>query len=56
MIRTEDDKCPYGADDCPKVEDLKSEVSNLRKELQTISHYLYMIIGMVAINWGITLW
>lgn len=56
-------KCPYDDKECPKLKELendfkslKSEIDNLKTDIQTFSKYLYLIIGMIAINWGITLW
>lgn len=56
-------KCPYDDKECPKIKELENDIFNLQKEInilktdiQTISRYLYLIIGMVAVNWGISLW
>lgn len=48
--------CPYLDKDCPKVVDLDKEVTELKNEIKKINYYLYMIIGMIAVNWGINLW
>lgn len=56
-------KCPYDDKECPKLMDMEEEIKNLKNDIekvnsdiQTISRYLYLIIGMVAVNWGISLW
>lgn len=58
-----DAKCPYEDKECPKLVELEKDYKELRKEfdslktdIQTLSRYLYLIIGMIAVNWGITLW
>lgn len=53
---TIDAKCPYMDKDCPKIQDLENELFTLKDELKTISRYMYLIIGMIAVNWGIDLW
>lgn len=49
-------QCPYLDKDCPKIEDVQSQVRDQGKDIKTIFRYLYVIMGMVAVNWGITLW
>lgn len=56
-------KCPYDDKECPKLTELekdyanlKSELDSLKTDIQTLSRYLYLIIGMIAINWGINIW
>lgn len=49
-------KCPYDDKPCPKLDELKEELDNVSGSLQTLSKYLYLIIGMIAINWGIQIW
>lgn len=51
-----DAKCPYLDKDCPKIKEIETEISTLKTEMKTLSRYLYLIIGMIAVNWGITLW
>lgn len=51
-----DPKCPYYDKDCPKIKEFQQELDTLKTDLKTLSHYLYLIIGMIAVNWGITLW
>lgn len=48
--------CPYGAEQCPKIEDIKEDAEDNRRRIQNIERILYMIVGMIAINWGISLW
>lgn len=51
-----DPKCPYNDKECPKIKEITSEIEVLKSDMKTISRYLYLIIGMIAVNWGITLW
>lgn len=48
--------CPYTDKECPKIKELDDEIQTLKTDIKTISRYLYLIIGMIAINWGINLW
>lgn len=48
--------CPYGDKPCPKMADREAEIKELRTDLKTMQRYLYIIVGMVAVNWGFTLW
>lgn len=55
--------CPYGADSCPKVEELERRLEETEErikeqttDIKTMMKYLYIIGGMVAVNWGISLW
>lgn len=55
--------CPYGADSCPKVEELERRLEETEErikeqstDIKTMMKYLYIIAGMVAVNWGISLW
>jgi hypothetical protein len=49
-------KCPYDDKECPKLADMDAEIQKIKSDIQTLSRYLYLIIGMIAVNWGITLW
>lgn len=49
-------KCPYDDKECPKIKDLEDEIDSLRTDIKTFSRYLYLIIGMIAVNWGISIW
>ena len=55
--------CPYGADPCPKVEKLERRLEETEEhikeqsiDIKQLLKYVYVLIGMVAVNWGITLW
>lgn len=56
LIMAIDPKCPYLDKVCPKIAEIEDEMNDLRTELKNVSRYLYLIIGMIAVNWGITLW
>jgi len=45
--------CPYGADKCPKVEDMVAVLDDMRKRLLTIERLLYICIGIIAVETGV---
>ncbi len=56
MIPLTNPKCPYDDKDCPKIMEMDKEIEKISADIKTLSHYLYLIIGMIAVNWGVTLW
>lgn len=48
--------CPYLDNDCPKLEDVKSIVDRNARRLDNVEKLLYIIIGMIAVEWGVSLW
>ena len=48
--------CPYLDKDCPKIKELDKEIENIKTDLKKINYYLYIIIGMIAVNWGVNIW
>lgn len=56
MIPLINPKCPYDDKDCPKIAEMDKEIEKISTDIKTLSHYLYLIIGMIAVNWGVTLW
>lgn len=48
--------CPYKDKDCPKVLDVGKIVEDNQRRLSNVEKLLYVIVGMIAINWGVTLW
>lgn len=48
--------CPYQDKPCPKIEDLTDRDDGQDSRLRNIERVLYIIVGMVAVNWGFTLW
>lgn len=49
------DMCPYGADDCPKFNDLKQEVDTVKLSIANMSRTLYLIAGILIVNLGVTI-
>lgn len=47
--------CPYGADGCPKIEDLEQEVKDTRAMIYRMMRTLYLIAGILTVNLGITI-
>lgn len=47
--------CPYGADTCPKVQELERDVTEMRKTMNKILYLLYFVAGIVAVEFGIVI-
>lgn len=48
--------CPYEDKQCPKINELEKDIKFLRKTVFDNQKILYIIIGMIAIEWGVRLW
>ena len=48
--------CPYKDRDCPKIIDIGKLVEDNQRRLSNVEKLLYLIMGMIAINYGVTLW
>lgn len=48
-------ECPYGAEHCPKMEDLECEVQSVKVSIANMSRTLYLIAGILTVNLGVTL-
>ena len=48
--------CPYQDKDCPKISELKGRDNGQDTQIRNIQRILYIIVGMVAVNWGFSLW
>ena len=48
--------CPYKDKDCPKIIDIGKLVEDNQRRLSNVEKLLYLIVGMIAINYGVTLW
>lgn len=48
--------CPYQDKDCPKVSELREQDKGQDDRIANIQRILYIIVGMVAVNWGFSLW
>lgn len=47
--------CPFGANDCPKVEKLEDRLIRLEKMQHQTQTILYVIVGILAVEFGIVL-
>lgn len=47
--------CPYEDRDCPKVSDLEKTVEDNSTRLANVERLLYIIIGMLAVEFGVML-
>lgn len=48
-------ECPYGAGTCPKIEELESDVNDVRATLSRITTTLYFIAGIVSVTLGVSI-
>lgn len=48
--------CPYQDKECPKIIDVGKTVEANQKRLANVEKLLYIVVGMIAINWGMALW
>lgn len=48
--------CPYKDKDCPKIIDIGKLVEDNQRRLSNVEKLLYIVVGMIAINWGMALW
>ena len=47
-------KCPYGADDCPKIKELDSRIDTLERNQIRLMRTVYYIAGIVSVSLGVT--
>lgn len=47
--------CPYQDQDCPKVSDLERTVSDTSERVRNVERLLYVVIGMITIEFGVVL-
>lgn len=47
--------CPYGASDCPKIEDLETVIRTMEKRILRIEQLLYVICGILVAEFGIVI-
>ena len=47
-------KCPYGADDCPKIKELDERIDVLEKNQIRLMRTVYYIAGIVSVSLGVT--
>lgn len=48
-------ECPYTDRDCPKVEDVMDDVDDLKQRLANMERILYLIVGILTIELGVTI-
>lgn len=56
MSPMNDIQCPYGANECPKVEDTNRDISEIKKRVINIERILYVIVGIITVECGIVVW
>ena len=45
--------CPFNAQNCPKVEDVKRDVDKIADKLDYITRLIYVLIGVVLCEFGV---
>ena len=50
-----DAKCPYGASECPKIEDIEERVTRDESVLQNMQRTLYIIVGLLMVELGVSI-
>lgn len=48
--------CPYGANDCPKVEDVTQLLDKVASTLSTLTRIVYIMCGIFVAEIGVVLW
>ena len=46
-------ECPYGACDCPKVNDVEASVKDLIEQVRKMNTYLMVVIGIMTAELGV---
>lgn len=47
-------KCPYGADNCPKIKELDERIDILERNQIRLMRTVYYIAGIVSVSLGVT--
>ena len=47
--------CPYGAEKCPKVDDLEKKVARMERNQAKILYTIYFVAGIVSVELGIVI-
>lgn len=55
MIPNTEPQCPYMSGPCPKIEDVKEDVDDLKTTLKEVHRILYVIVGILTVNLGVTI-
>ena len=50
------DTCPYGANDCPKFDDVKRQLEMVSKALTTLNRIVYVMCGIIMAECGVMIW
>ena len=49
-------QCPYLDKDCPKQSKIELMAMENNRDIKTLFKYVYIIMGMLALNTGLILW
>ena len=50
------DECPYGANDCPKFDDVKRQLEIVSKSLINLNRVVYVMCGIIMAEFGVMIW
>lgn len=53
-VATMASKCPYGAESCPKINELDARIDTLEKNQFKIMRTVYYIAGIVSVTLGVS--
>lgn len=45
--------CPYNAQNCPKIEDVKTDIDKISDKLENIQRLIYVLIGVILCEFGV---
>lgn len=46
-------ECPYGAEDCPKLKELRSRITRLEQNQTRMMRIMYYVAGIVSVTLGV---
>ena len=53
VIRDSLTDCPYNAQNCPKIEDVRTDVNRIIAKLDNLTRIVYVLIGVILCECGI---
>lgn len=45
--------CPYNAQNCPKVEDVKTDIDKIIEKIENLQRLMYVLIGVILCEFGV---
>lgn len=47
--------CPYSDKECPKLEQAKDEIMDVEARIRNMERILYLIVGILTVELGVTI-